>query len=163
VASDAVRTNANADAWSSDAPFTPQQRAHQEAEADLVYADFVARVAEGRNLSTEAVDVVARGRVWTGADALERGLVDELGGLRAAVRRAKVLAGLDEDTEVRIVSYPGSALLDIVRPRASSQPAAGSLPDMLGALLGRSVAGVLENVGQTLTGTRVLWLGESRF
>jgi protease-4 len=73
------------------------------------------------------------------------------------------LAGLDEDTEVRIVSYPGSALLDIVRPRASSQPAAGSLPDMLGALLGRSVAGVLENVGQTLTGTRVLWLGESRF
>jgi protease-4 len=163
VASDAVRTNANADAWSSDAPFTPQQRAHQEAEADLVYADFVQRVAEGRNLSAEAVDVVARGRVWTGADALERGLVDELGGFRTAVRRAKVLAGLDEDTEVRIVSYPGSSLLDIVRPRASSQPAAASLPDALSALLGRSVAGILENVGQTLTGTRVLWLGESRF
>ena len=163
VASDAVRTNANADAWSIDAPFTPQQRAHQEAEADLVYADFVKRVAEGRNLSAEAVDVVARGRVWTGVDALERGLVDELGGLRTAVRRAKVLAGLDEDTEVRIVSYPGSSLLDIVRPRASSQPTAASLPDALGALLGRSVAGIVENVGQTLSGTRVLWLGESRF
>ena len=163
VASDAVRTNANADAWSIDAPFTPQQRAHQEAEADLVYADFVKRVAEGRNLSAEAVDVVARGRVWTGVDALERGLVDELGGLRTAVRRAKVLAGLDEDTEVRIVSYPGSSLLDIVRPRASSQPTATSLPDALGALLGRSVAGIVENVGQTLTDTRVLWLGESRF
>jgi len=163
VASDAVRTNANADAWSSDAPFTPQQRAHQEAEADLVYADFVQRVAEGRNLSTEAVDVVARGRVWTGADAADRGLVDELGGFRTAVRRAKALAGLDEDTEVRIVSYPGSSLLDFVRPRASSQPAAASLPDALGALLGRSVAGIVENVGQTLTGTRVLWLGESHF
>jgi protease IV len=163
VASDAVRTNANADAWSINAPFTPQQRAHQEEEADLVYADFVKRVGEGRNLSTEAVDVVARGRVWTGADALERGLVDELGGLRTAVRRAKVLAGLDEDAEVRIVSYPGSSLLDIVRPRASSQPAAGSLPDMLGALLGRSVAGIFENVGQALTGAQVLWLGESRF
>src|SRR6201993_622907 len=163
VASDAVRTNANADAWSADAPFTPQQRAHQEAEADLMYADFVERVAEGRNLSAEAVDVVARGRVWTGVDALERGLVDELGGLRTAVRRAKVLAGLDEDTEVRIVSYPGSSLLDIVRPRASSQPTAASLPDALGALLGRSAAGILENVGQTLRGTRVLWLGQSRF
>ena len=163
VASDAVRTNANADAWSIDAPFTPQQRAHQEAEADLVYADFVERVAEGRNLTTEAVDVVARGRVWTGVDALERGLVDELGGLRTAVRRAKILAGLDEDTEVRIVSYPGSSLLDIVRPRASSQPAAASLPDVLGALLGRSAAGILENVGQTLTGVRALWPGEARF
>jgi protease IV len=162
VASDAVRTNANADAWSIDTPFTPEQRAHREAEADLFYADFVERVALGRNLTTEAVDAVARGRIWTGADALERGLVDELGGLRTAVRRAKVLAGLDEDTEVRIVSFPGSSLLDIVRPRASSQPAAASVPDALGALLGRSVAGMLDNVERTLSGASVLWLGESR-
>jgi protease IV len=163
VASDTVRTNANADAWSVDAPFTPEQRARREAEADLHYTDFVQRVAEGRNLSTEAVDVVARGRVWTGADAVERGLVDELGGLRAAVRRAKVLAGLDEDTEVRIVSYPGSSLLDLVRPRASSQPAAASLADALGALLGRSLAGILDNIEQTLGGASVLWQGKSRF
>jgi protease-4 len=162
VASDAVRTNANADAWSIDTPFTPEQRAHREAEADLFYADFVERVAQGRNLTTEAVDAVARGRIWTGADALERGLVDELGGLRTAVRRAKVLAGLDEDTEVRVVSFPGSSLLDIVRPRASSQPAAASVPDALGALLGRSVAGMLDNVERTLSGASVLWLGESR-
>jgi protease-4 len=162
VTSDAVRTNANADAWSVDTPFTPEQRAHREAEADLSYTDFVERVAEGRNLSTEAVDVVARGRVWTGADAVERGLVDELGGFRAAMRRAKVLAGLDEDTEVRVVSYPGSSLLDLVRPRASSQPAAATLPDALGALLGRSIAGVLDNLEQTLGGASVLWLGKSR-
>jgi protease IV len=162
VASDAVRTNANADAWSIDTPFTPEQRAHREAEADLFYADFVERVAQGRNLTTEAVDAVARGRIWTGADALDRGLVDELGGLRTAVRRAKVLAGLDEDTEVRVVSFPGSSLLDIVRPRASSQPAAASVPDALGALLGRSVAGILDNVERTLSGASALWLGESR-
>ena len=162
VASDAVRTNANADAWSIDTPFTPEQRAHREAEADLFYADFVERVAQGRNLTTEAVDAVARGRIWTGADALERGLVDELGGLRTAVRRAKVLAGLDEDTEVRVVSFPGSSLLDIVRPRASSKPAAASVPDALGALLGRSFAGMLDNVERTLSGASVLWLGESR-
>jgi protease IV len=163
IGSDTVRTNANADAWSIDAPFTPEQQAHQEAEADLCYSDFVERVAEGRNLTTEAVEVVARGRVWTGADALERGLVDELGGFRTALRRAKVLAGLDEDTEVRIDSYPGSSLLELVRPRASSQPGAASLPDALGALLGRSIVGILENVEKTLSGASVLWLGESRF
>lgn len=162
VASDTVRTNANADAWSADAPFTPEQRAHREAEADLMYTDFVERVAEGRKLSTEAVDVVARGRVWTGADAAERGLVDDLGGFRAAVRRAKALAGLDEDTEVRLVGYPSSSLLDLVRPRASSQPAAASLPDALAALVGRSIAGILDSAEQTLSGASALWLGNSR-
>jgi len=162
VGSDTVRTNANADAWSIDAPFTPEQRADREAEADLMYADFVERVAEGRNLTTEAVEEVARGRIWTGADALAGGLVDELGGLRTAVRRAKVLAGLEEDTDVRIVTYPSSSLLDMVRPRASSQPAA-SLPDALAGLAGRAVAGILDNVEQTLGGVSALWLGESRF
>ncbi|MCV7052269.1 signal peptide peptidase SppA [Mycobacterium heidelbergense] len=165
VGSDTVRTNANADAWSVDAPFTPEQREHREAEADLFYTDFVERVAEGRDLSADAVNRVARGRVWTGADALERGLVDELGGFRTAVRRAKVLAGLDEDAEVRVVGYPGSSLLDLVRPRASSQPAAASLPDALGALLGRSIAGIVHNISdnieQTLGGASVLWLGNS--
>ncbi|QNI05741.1 signal peptide peptidase SppA [Mycobacterium kubicae] len=163
VRSDTVRTNANADAWSIDAPFTPQQQAHREAEADLIYTDFVERVAQGRNLSTEAVDAVARGRVWTGADAKERGLVDELGGLRTAVRRAKVLAGLDEDAEVRLVGYPGSSLLEMLRPRTSSQPAATALPEALGTVLVRSVAGIIDNVEQTLSGARVLWLGQSRF
>jgi protease IV len=163
VGSDTVRTNANADAWSADAPFTPEQHAHREAEADLLYTDFIERVAESRNLSVEAVDAVARGRIWTGADALECGLVDELGGFRTAVRRAKILAGLDEDADVRIVSYPGSSLLDLIRPRASSKPAAASLPEAVGALLGRSVAGILEHVEQTLSGASVLWLGDSRF
>ncbi|OBJ60466.1 signal peptide peptidase SppA [Mycobacterium sp. 1423905.2] len=163
VRSDTVRTNANADAWSIDAPFTPEQQAHREAEADLIYTDFVERVAQGRNLTTEAVDAVARGRVWTGADAKERGLVDELGGFRTAVRCAKVLAGLDEDTEVRVVGYPGSSLLDMLRPRTSSQPAAAGLPEALGAVLVRSVAGMLDNVEHTLSGARVLWLGQSRF
>jgi protease-4 len=162
VGFDAVRTNANADAWSINAPFTPEQRAQVEAEADLCYTDLVQRVAEGRKLSTEAVDAVAQGRIWTGADALERGLVDELGGLRTAVRRAKILAGLDEDTEVRVVSHPSSSLWDFMRPRPSSQPAAVSLPDAVGALLGHALVGIIEQVEQTVTGASVLWLGESR-
>ncbi len=163
VGSDSVRTNANADAWSINARFTPEQQAQVEAEADLFYTDFVERVAQGRNLSVDAVEAVARGRVWTGADALDHGLVDELGGLRAAVRKAKVLAGLDEDDKVRLVSYPGSSVWDYLRPRSSSQPAAASLPDALGALITQSVLGIVEQVERSLTGASVLWTGESRF
>lgn len=162
VGLDSVRTNANADAWSIEAPFTPEQRAHREAEADLVYADFLERVADGRNMTTEAVDRVARGRVWTGADARERGLVDELGGFRTALRRAKILAGLDEDTDVRLVTYPGGSLLDMLRPRASSQPAAASVPDALAALLGRTIGGVLDSVERSYTGASALWPGPWR-
>jgi protease-4 len=163
VGSDALRTNANADAWSVDAPFTAEQQAQVEAEADLFYDDFVQRVAEGRNLPVEDVDAVARGRVWTGEDALEHGLIDELGGLRAAIRRAKMLAGLDADEEAHIVGYPGSSVLDFLRPRPSSQPAAASLPDALASLLGRSVAGIIEGAERTFSGASVLWVGESRF
>ena len=91
-----------------------------------------------------------RGRVWTGADALERGLVDELGGLRTAVRRAKVLAGLDVDAEVgtgqlsRLVAAGHAAT-----PSASSQPAAASLPEAVG--------GAARPLGQ-----RVCWTTASR-
>jgi protease IV len=158
VGSDVVRTNANADAWSIDEPFTAEQHARVEAEADLFYDDFVKRVAEGRSLSVEDVDEVARGRVWTGADALERGLVDELGGLRTAITRAKVLAGLDPEADVRIVSYPGSSLLELLRPKPSSQPAAASLPEAVAALLGSSIVGVVEQAQNAFGGAMALYL-----
>ncbi len=163
VGSDSVRTNENADAWSIDKPFTDEQHARVEAEADLFYTDFIERVAQGRKLTVDAVDAVARGRVWTGADALERGLVDELGGLRTAINRAKVLAGYDEDADVRIVSYPGSSLMELLRPRASSQPAAASLSEAVAALLARSVVEMLGQAERSLTGVTALWLGEHRF
>jgi protease-4 len=163
VGSDSVRTNPNADAWSINRPFTDEQRERVEAEADLFYTDFVERVAAGRKLSVEAVDAIARGRVWTGADAKERGLVDELGGLRTAINRAKVLSGLEPDADVRLVSYPGSSLMDLLRPKPSSQPAAASLPDAVAALLGRSLAGALSQAERSLTGVSALWLGDYRF
>jgi protease-4 len=162
VGSDSVRTNTNADAWSPNAPFTAEQHALVEAEADLFYDDFVRRVAEARRMSVEAVDAVARGRIWTGADALERGLVDELGGLRAAVRQAKVLAGLDPDEDVTLAGYPGSSMRDYLRHRTSSQPAA-SLQDVAAGLLGSAVAGLIERGERSLSGTQTLLLGEYRF
>jgi protease-4 len=114
-------------------------------------------------MTVEAVDTVARGRVWTGADALDRGLVDELGGLRTAIDRAKVLAGFDADADVKLVSLPGSSWTDMLRPKPSSQPGAASLPEAVGALLGRSIAGVLVQAERSLTGVNALWLGEYRF
>ena len=163
IGSDSVRTNANADAWSVNIPFTPEQQAMVEAEADLFYDDFVRRVAEARGMSVTDVDEVARGRVWTGADALERGLVDELGGLRVAVRRAKLLAGLDADTEVRLVGYPGSSMRDYLRPKVSSQPAAASLSDAATGLVGSVLGDVLERGERAVRGTNALWLGDWRF
>jgi protease IV len=163
VGSDSVRTNPNADAWSINQPFTDEQHAHVEAEADLFYTDFVERVAKGRKMTAEAVEAIARGRVWTGADAKERGLVDELGGLRTAITRAKVLAGLEPDADVRLVGYPGSSLMDLLRPKPSSQPAAASLPEAVAALLGRSVAQLVDTVRQESAGTTALLLADYRF
>ncbi|WP_313675087.1 signal peptide peptidase SppA [Mycolicibacterium sp.] len=162
VGSDSVRTNTNADAWSPNAPFTAEQHAMVEAEADLFYDDFVQRVAKARGMSAEEVDAVARGRVWTGSDALERGLVDELGGLRAAVRHAKVLAGLEPDAEVTLAGYPGSSMRNYLRHRTSSQPGA-ALPDLAANLLGVAVAGLIERGERSLSGTQALLLGEYRF
>ncbi len=103
--------------------------------------------------------------MWTGADALEHGLVDELGGLRAAVRRAKVLAGIDADTKAELVSYPSSSLRDFLRPpKPSSQPAAASLPEAIAMLIGRSIrGGAVDQSERALTGTSALWLGDSVF
>jgi protease-4 len=163
VGSGSVRTNPNADAWSINQPFTDEQQAHVEAEADLFYTDFIERVAEGRKMTVGDVDAIARGRVWTGSDARGNGLVDDLGGLRTAITRAKVLAGLKPDAEVRIIGYPGSSLMDRLRPKPSSQPAAASLSEAFAALVGRSVAGVVTSAEQSLTGVSALWLGDYRF
>lgn len=163
IGSDSVRTNANADAWSPNDRFTPEQQAMVEAEADLFYDDFVRRVAQARGMPVDDVDAVARGRVWTGADAHERGLIDELGGLRTAIRRAKLLAGLDADAEVRLVGYPGSSMRDYLRPKTSSQPAAASLSEAATGMLSGALGELLEQGERAVSGAKVLWLGDWRF
>ena len=62
-----------------------------------------------------------------------------------------------------MVGYPGSSLLEMLRPKPSSQPAAASLPDAVGGLLGRSVAGALGQTERSMTGVNALWLGDYRF
>ncbi len=74
--------------------FSDEERRRLEAEVDALYQQFVRKVAEGRGKSIDEIHAVAQGRVWTGADAHARGLVDELGGVDAAVRLARELAKL---------------------------------------------------------------------
>src|SRR5580704_18638298 len=107
VNTESVAEGAHATMFAPTRPFSEDEWERVNTWLDRIYADFTGKVAAGRRLTAAQVEEVARGRVWTGADALEHGLVDELGGLDAAVRRAKVLAGLDEDDKVRLVTYPG--------------------------------------------------------
>lgn len=89
-------------------PSRPMDETELETVDRLVgatYAQFKDRVAQGRGLSPEQVEEVARGRVWTGADAKAHGLVDELGGLDAAISRARREAGLREGNLVELVTY----------------------------------------------------------
>jgi protease-4 len=97
---------AHADLLLATQPLSPATREWLSRDVEAVYRRFVSRVAEGRKLDAERVDAVGQGRVWTGEQALERGLVDRLGGLRAAVLLAKERAELAPDADVALVPYP---------------------------------------------------------
>ncbi|MFL5354730.1 signal peptide peptidase SppA [Archangium sp.] len=92
----------NATMFSSDTDWTPEQLAKNEASLDRVYEDFTSKAAAGRKLPVEKLREVAKGRVWTGEDAKERGLVDELGGFPVALRLAKEAAKLEGDVRVEL-------------------------------------------------------------
>jgi protease IV len=107
--------------------FTDDEWQRLNAWLDRIYDDFTAKVAEGRRLPPDHVHEVARGRVWTGADAKERGLVDELGGLGAATALAADRAGLPPSTEREVRTYPRVPLVARMRhARSSEDPAAAS-------------------------------------
>src|SRR3954451_18360130 len=132
---DAVQRGAHARASSPHVPYDDSTRQRLEEMLDKVYDDFTERVAQGRRMPREAVHDVARGRVWTGADAARIGLVDTLGGLRDAVRIARLRAGLSDDAPVRpAVSVPMLARLK--SPRSSEDPrAAASMSTSSGVAL----------------------------
>jgi protease-4 len=97
-----------AGAYSADAPFNQSQRAAYRGQLEDIYEDFTTRVAEGRNIPLSRVKEIAKGRVWTGAQAKEIGLVDELGGFLKAIEIAKELANIDADAKVHIKRFPRS-------------------------------------------------------
>lgn len=91
---DTVNTNRNSSALSLTRPLSAQSRALMAKNVEDFYTTFCSRVAEGRGLTVEYVDSIARGRVWTGKDALQLGLVDTLGGIDLAIRIAATEAGI---------------------------------------------------------------------
>jgi protease-4 len=94
--------------YSDAAPFSDAERKKIRRSLEDGYARFKARVAEGRHMTIDRVEAIGRGRVWTGKQALEQGLVDELGDFWTAAEKARSLAGLDARRYVPIVSVrPG--------------------------------------------------------
>ena len=102
---DGVRSNTSAGMGSYTA-LTPSERASIMRGVDKVYTTFTGHVAEGRNLPVERVLEIAGGRVWSGADALEIGLVDALGGLKTAIALAVDKAGLTDYRIVEVLETP---------------------------------------------------------
>ncbi|HEX4915462.1 MAG TPA: signal peptide peptidase SppA [Vicinamibacterales bacterium] len=96
----------HAEMYSPDRRFTPEERQKVRESMQLVYDQFIERTAAARHMPPEKVDEVAQGRVWTGEQAKQIGLVDELGGLYKAIDLAKQRARIAADEEVHLVVYP---------------------------------------------------------
>ncbi|MEV0970268.1 signal peptide peptidase SppA [Microtetraspora glauca] len=119
VVTEAVSEGANAGMFSPMREFSGPQWDRVNAWLDRIYDDFVGKVAQGRGLDRDRAHELARGRVWTGADALDGRLVDELGGLEDALALARKKAGLAVDAPVR--TYPRMHPLERLRPPESSE------------------------------------------
>ena len=118
--------------WSMARGYAPDELGRREALLDATYATFIARVAAGRGLSEAQVRELAKGRVWTGRQAKELGLVDRLGGLEAAIAEARAELGLAADAPVTLVR--------------TGQPGLPSLPALFGSLLGTLGASLRQSI-----------------
>lgn len=101
-----VKTHKHSDMLSLMRPFDAEETAWMQEYVDDIYTRFVNIVAEGRDMTYEAVDEIAQGRVWTGADALKLGLVDELGTLEDAITYAASMGGNPDVSSWNVVGYP---------------------------------------------------------
>jgi protease IV len=151
----AVSHGARSLMFSSRRGFTDDERERLSATIDAIYTDFVAKVAHGRRRAVSDIEGIARGRVWTGSDALDIGLVDEIGGLRDALRIARLRAGLPVDAPVR---RPGHvpALARLGRAKSTEDPRASlgaTLPGIsdLRLALGLPATSVLQMPSITVT------------
>ena len=102
-----VKSNDHADMLGMMRPLTPNEEAYMQASVERIYTKFTSIVAEGRDMTVEAVDEIAQGRVWTGAEALEIGLVDQIGTLEDAIEYAAMsIEGVTSVEDVQIAAYP---------------------------------------------------------
>lgn len=142
VNTDGVGTTRFAGATNFTRPMEPDVGRLVQSSVERIYADFIGKVAQGRDSTPEAIDEVARGRVWSGAQARDRGLVDELGGLHDAVANAASRAGLDEDAyRVQYIEQTPTPFAQFLTGMAGSRVGAALLREtgLAGVLLARAV------------------------
>jgi len=119
ITTDSVTEGAHADMFTTTRPFSNEEWSKINSWLDRIYADFTGKVASGRNMTPAQVHEIARGRVWTGADAAANGLVDRLGGLDEAVALARRKAMLPDGAPLR--GFPRLTPLDRLRRPESSE------------------------------------------
>ena len=140
IATETVQSGRNANLSSPFDPFTPEQREKLMAYMQSFYDGFVRKAAESRHTTPEQIHAVAQGRVWTGRQARERGLVDELGGLDRAVVIAKARAGIPADEDVELVTFPPRRTLYEAIAEQFGSSSGGRLWTLLGGAEGRAMA-----------------------
>ena len=139
VQRESVAEGRYADMFSTQRPFDEHEWQRLEGWLDRVYADFTAKAAEDRGMAVDRLREIARGRVWTGADAMEIGLVDQLGGLAEAITVACARAGVDR-SEVDVRTLPHAGPVERLLPAANSDaPAAAVFGDGM-PLLDQAIA-----------------------
>jgi protease-4 len=134
---DEVHQGANATMFTGTQDYSPAEWGRFEAWLDRVYVDFTSKVADGRKLPKEKVLEIAKGRIWSGQDAKNLGLVDELGGYDVALRLAKKAIGVSEGEEVKIVVYPKpkSVIESVIERRGPDNSDKEALGQMLARIL----------------------------
>ena len=141
VRTDAVTRGAHARYYSSATGFSDSERQRLDSQLDRVYADFTAKVAHDRDMAPARVEQVARGRIWTGAQALSHGLVDRLGGYREVLDVTRAALGLPADAPLRIRRHPARRmLLDRLRGGGPDDPAQRDLAAALATAVAEPTA-----------------------
>jgi protease-4 len=122
---DAMHRGDNATMWSANTPFTPQVWERMNALLDRIYADFTGKASAARGIPAERMDQLARGRIWSGADAKAAGLVDRLGGWHEAGVAVRETANLPPEAALNLVTFPRpSKPLELLAEAFSGGPAA---------------------------------------
>ena len=132
----------NAEMASPTRPFSESELQKLEEQLRAFYTEFIRKAAQSRHTTPERIDSIAQGRVWTGRQAQENGLVDELGGLDTAIALAKARANIPEGTDVDVVTYP--------RPRSFYEVVSEGMSRNSDAAVNRALATFLTDEERTM-------------
>lgn len=153
---DGVQAGRHAGLHSPNRDFTPEEWQRFQKDLDRIYGDFAGRVAKSRKLTPEQVDAVARGRIWSGAQAQQGGLIDRLGDFNDAIAEARRLADLPADTPISLVEFPRAPdhleqFLRVVNRLEQTQAAIGpALPALTSMVQGWYRAQILAKPGSLM-------------